>query len=931
MDLDVHTCVPCGLHEPRRNAYYDGKLLLARDFEDEQAYHMAKRQLLNATLHGTGTVCGLKVVEHTSASCQDEFAVLEPGVALDCCGQEIIVPKKVAIPVGAILDADPDLVAQLDGTRHLFLAISRCDGAGELAPVILGACEGEAEGGRPGRVVEGFDFRLFAKRPEEMGAAQHQHRARLDWRQTLTFSEATPVAVAIDNDARHAYVVVVPDEAGAEGASSRVFVYEQRNHDIVTALDGSAGPVDIAVSPVGDQVFLSFVSEDGAGIAVYRKSTIRTDAQPRAVISREAPVRLVVSPRTGALFALGLDSGRITAWSQESLTAWLDEADPDPVGPASPAEVELADWTGRAPGDYRGATFTSSPDGLRLLVVDGLGDAAVRLVDIPLLFGGEAAEVRPGGGPVLATPGDERTVAGNWSLDGRYVFLLYEATTDAGPRAVLRRYERIEADGSLSQRGRGVAVPSAGALDLAVAPGERWAYALVGGVDDERVEAKVVVLDMRTAQAGLASETPVEVAGATEEPLPGVGLFQRLTQSGRQLYVALDDESAEDQPERGLVAVIEPEEADCGARFRDAVDGCSGCGDDRAHHVVLAHLSNYRAEDRPRIRDGDPGESEVAIDNFTYRPLVPSSQDLRAVIQCILDEGVAEGPPGPRGDPGERGEPGETGPRGPGVQQVEVDTLAAGDDATATLSPIAGDREADLLLTLGVPRGADGAPGVRGPGIQEVAVNTLAAGEPATATLTPIAGDPEADLRLTLGIPRGADGTVPVPDLGHVEAFSWPHNRQLTDEDADRIGRVGLAIGFDRPVRADTLVVIGPQEQPVSFVFEVLSRSGDDVTCLCPLRPPLELLEDFTAEDGVIVDATPIPNPDDLEGRFVMGIRTEPGEGLRLLEVVRILLRCDFVTDEREQAIDGNFLGARLPTGDGVAGGLFESWFWLPG
>ena len=36
----THACVPCGLTEPRRPAYFDGQLLLARDFEDEQGYHV---------------------------------------------------------------------------------------------------------------------------------------------------------------------------------------------------------------------------------------------------------------------------------------------------------------------------------------------------------------------------------------------------------------------------------------------------------------------------------------------------------------------------------------------------------------------------------------------------------------------------------------------------------------------------------------------------------------------------------------------------------------------------------------------------------------------------------------------------------------------------------------------------------------------------
>src|SRR5688572_6764111 len=439
MTCDAHICVPCGLHEPRRNVYFDGKLLLARDFEDEQVYHIAKQQLLNATLHGTGTACGLKVVEHPAEDCRARFALLQPGLALDCCGREIIVPKKVAIPVGELLDADPDLIEKLDGTRDLVIALKRCDRPGELAPIILADCEGAAEGGKPGRILEGFDFHLFAADAGSLVPAYEQHEPRLDWRQTLTFSQATPAAVAVDEETGYAYVSIVPEGEDA----SRIFVYERRNHDIVTALDGPAGPVDLAVSPVGDQVYLSFANESETGIAVYRKSKIRLEADPLGTIPIKGPARLAVSPRTGALFALRLDEGVVTAWSQEAITEWAKADNPDPAGPASPVELKLKNWTARDPEDHRGAIFTISPDGARLMVVDSIGDSAVRIVEVALLFGGEEAEIDP----ALPTPAGEKPVAGNWSLDARYLFLLYGTGTDEGPRAVLRRYERLEADG----------------------------------------------------------------------------------------------------------------------------------------------------------------------------------------------------------------------------------------------------------------------------------------------------------------------------------------------------------------------------------------------------------------------------------------------------------------------------------------------------
>ena len=49
-------CAPCGLHEPTRVAYYDGKMLTARDLTAEQTYHIGMRHLSNMLLEGEGTV-----------------------------------------------------------------------------------------------------------------------------------------------------------------------------------------------------------------------------------------------------------------------------------------------------------------------------------------------------------------------------------------------------------------------------------------------------------------------------------------------------------------------------------------------------------------------------------------------------------------------------------------------------------------------------------------------------------------------------------------------------------------------------------------------------------------------------------------------------------------------------------------------------------
>jgi hypothetical protein len=54
-------------------------------------------------------------------------------------------------------------------------------------------------------------------------------------------------------------------------------------------------------------------------------------------------------------------------------------------------------------------------------------------------------------------------------------------------------------------------------------------------------------------------------------------------------------------------------------------------------------------------------------------------------------------------------------------------------------------------------------------------------------------------------------------------------------------------------------------------------------------------------------------------------------ETLRLDEppLCRVVLKCNALKDVNDNAIDGDFLLGTLPSGDGKAGGDFESWFTL--
>ena len=186
------SCVPCGLHKPLRNNYFDGKLLVSRDFSDEQDYHRGHRQLHNSLLHGSGTVCGLKVIQHPSPDCRDEFAVVEPGMALDCCGQEIVVPERMLVRVREMVEADTALQESLDGGNDLIIALRRCDMGAEPMPVILPGCDGEMGATEYGRICEGFEFVVWARPHSDGEALTSPTQPKLNWVHTITLGAQAP-------------------------------------------------------------------------------------------------------------------------------------------------------------------------------------------------------------------------------------------------------------------------------------------------------------------------------------------------------------------------------------------------------------------------------------------------------------------------------------------------------------------------------------------------------------------------------------------------------------------------------------------------------------------------------------------------------------------------------------------------------------------
>ena len=135
----------------KRPRFFDGQLLTAASLELEQQYFREKSKLHNRTLHGFGIVSGLKV------SIAAGQIVVEPGLALDCEGNELVISPVQSIAPPPINDA-----------RIAYLTVRYLENATDLVPSVAG-CE------EPSTITESFEL-AFATENSNRG---HRHlRAR---------------------------------------------------------------------------------------------------------------------------------------------------------------------------------------------------------------------------------------------------------------------------------------------------------------------------------------------------------------------------------------------------------------------------------------------------------------------------------------------------------------------------------------------------------------------------------------------------------------------------------------------------------------------------------------------------------------------------------------------------------------------------------
>src|SRR5258705_3984219 len=75
----------------KRLRSFTGQVLTAASFELEQKYFREKLKRHNRALHGFGIVSGLKVIVEGGE------IIVEPGLALDCQGNELVIGNAVVV------------------------------------------------------------------------------------------------------------------------------------------------------------------------------------------------------------------------------------------------------------------------------------------------------------------------------------------------------------------------------------------------------------------------------------------------------------------------------------------------------------------------------------------------------------------------------------------------------------------------------------------------------------------------------------------------------------------------------------------------------------------------------------------------------------------------------------------------------------------
>jgi hypothetical protein len=101
----------------KRVKYHHGMLLSAKDLTAEQEYFLERQRRHNRYLHGWGVVSGLLV------SIDNGEVLVEPGMVIDCAGNEIFLERREKCDLP-------------EGVRKVYVVVEYCESEVDPLPVL---------------------------------------------------------------------------------------------------------------------------------------------------------------------------------------------------------------------------------------------------------------------------------------------------------------------------------------------------------------------------------------------------------------------------------------------------------------------------------------------------------------------------------------------------------------------------------------------------------------------------------------------------------------------------------------------------------------------------------------------------------------------------------------------------------------------------
>ncbi len=630
MSKQATTCPNCKTETYTRNNYFTGKLMVERDFTDEQHYFMEKLRLHNQRLHGSGIVCGLQVVQHDNPACRDRYVILQPGTAIDCCGKDILVTEPEVIDLYAFPElqalleqnANPDNNDDNGGPHTLQLRICYRECPTEDIPVLYDECGCDDTQCAPNRILESYRIELAI---DPQIAADNLLQPSLDWAATINIAHAWQAA--LHEATERLYVLTAGDQA-------TLYQVSTDNLAIETSFALNRQALALAVAPDGAQLYVLVAHQDGpeqgnAELWVFDTSGGSTlssgpDRGAEVPASADSKASLSTVP-DGRLVAIFNQAGKVRVWA-------AGVPDPASIPNAQKANIGV---------DLRNLAVAA--DGIGVYLAEP-GTGNLHQIDID-------------------TNGLDPRVL---TLAGINASAL-AAIHSTGPERLAVIDHANQALHIVDPSGAGSVVASAALQhaprEVVISAGGHWAWVL----EHEGGDSYVQSVNLRALLQGEPGPTGValEVGSDAQQLL--------LTASGRRLFVPYPDDLSID--DAGGVAILDITEQACG-ELLCGIQDCPDC--ETSDCLVLATIENYNLGDHltdqadPAPDPSTDNDANIArINNALHRKLLPSTQALTAAIKCILDNccdgaagGGEQGPPGPPGPPGPQG---PQGPAGPGL------------------------------------------------------------------------------------------------------------------------------------------------------------------------------------------------------------------------------------------------------------------------